>query len=261
MSCSSASPGWSLSMAISGGWQFSVRGRVAQHAQPVHADAGPDDAGVPPASPGRAARPSCRSIGRRSLRVLRLATAAGVFAAALLSPVLYAVGLRIADGRWDSRAASSGAAARAGVDLAALLPPEPEPSARARRDTRVAHAAAGCLLRKRRLAHVRRARHDASSRGGPAGGSRALVGRPRAASSARSRWAPSSTSPASNTHVPGPWALLRYVPVIGLARTPSRFSIVAMLMVAMLFGAALTWLGRQRPAPPARAPGRGAALC
>ena len=50
-----------------------------------------------------------------------------------------------------------------------------------------------------------------------------------------------------NTHVPGPWSLLRYVPVIGLARTPSRFSIVAMLMVAILFGAALTWLGRQRP--------------
>jgi hypothetical protein len=31
-----------------------------------------------------------------------------------------------------------------------------------------------------------------------------------------------------------------------MARTPSRFSIVAMLMVAVLFGAALTWLGRRR---------------
>jgi hypothetical protein len=50
-----------------------------------------------------------------------------------------------------------------------------------------------------------------------------------------------------NTHVPGPWALLRYVPVIGLARTPGRFSIVVALVVAMLFGAALTWLGRRWP--------------
>ena len=28
-----------------------------------------------------------------------------------------------------------------------------------------------------------------------------------------------------NTHVPGPWSLLRYVPVIGLARTPSRLRV------------------------------------
>ena len=41
-----------------------------------------------------------------------------------------------------------------------------------------------------------------------------------------------------NTHVPGPWAFLRYVPVIGLARTPSRFSIVFMLALAVLFAAA-----------------------
>ena len=64
-----------------------------------------------------------------------------------------------------------------------------------------------------------------------------------------------------NTHVPGPWALLRYVPVIGLARTPSRFSIVVMLMVAILFGAALTWLGRRWPARRRGAPDRGERCC
>ena len=32
-----------------------------------------------------------------------------------------------------------------------------------------------------------------------------------------------------NTYVPGPWALLRYVPVFGLARSPTRFAIVAAL--------------------------------
>ncbi|MBI1873225.1 MAG: hypothetical protein HYS05_04955 [Acidobacteria bacterium] len=42
-----------------------------------------------------------------------------------------------------------------------------------------------------------------------------------------------------NTYVPGPWALLRYLPLIGSARTPARFSIVLMLGVAILFGQAL----------------------
>ncbi len=50
-----------------------------------------------------------------------------------------------------------------------------------------------------------------------------------------------------NTYIPGPWALLRYVPVLGLARTPSRFSIVMMLAVAVLFAAALEWFGRRYP--------------
>lgn len=46
-----------------------------------------------------------------------------------------------------------------------------------------------------------------------------------------------------NTFVIGPWALLRYVPVIGMARSPSRFAIVAAMGVALLFGFALNaWL-------------------
>jgi hypothetical protein len=50
-----------------------------------------------------------------------------------------------------------------------------------------------------------------------------------------------------NTYVPGPWAVLRYVPLLGLARTPSRFSVVMMLAIAVLFAAALEWLGRTHP--------------
>jgi hypothetical protein len=50
-----------------------------------------------------------------------------------------------------------------------------------------------------------------------------------------------------NTHIPGPWALLRYGPVIGLARTPARFSVVVTLAVAVMFAAALAWLANQRP--------------
>ncbi len=50
-----------------------------------------------------------------------------------------------------------------------------------------------------------------------------------------------------NTTVPGPWSLLRYVPVIGMARAPSRFSIVAVLGASILFGFAVEAL-RQRAA-------------
>jgi hypothetical protein len=37
-----------------------------------------------------------------------------------------------------------------------------------------------------------------------------------------------------STHIPGPWALLRYVPVIGAARMPTRLSILVMMGLSML---------------------------
>lgn len=50
-----------------------------------------------------------------------------------------------------------------------------------------------------------------------------------------------------NTYIPGPWALLRYVPIIGIARTPTRFAVVAALGAAVLFAGALAALGRRYP--------------
>jgi hypothetical protein len=50
-----------------------------------------------------------------------------------------------------------------------------------------------------------------------------------------------------NTHIPGPWALLRYAPGFGLARMPSRFAIVAVLGVAVLFTGALAAMGQRWP--------------
>jgi hypothetical protein len=41
------------------------------------------------------------------------------------------------------------------------------------------------------------------------------------------------------TYVPTPWAILRYVPVIGAARMPQRFAVLVILGVAMLFAYAL----------------------
>jgi hypothetical protein len=50
-----------------------------------------------------------------------------------------------------------------------------------------------------------------------------------------------------NTFVPGPWAILRYVPLIGAVRTPSRFAVVAALGAAILLAGALAALGRRYP--------------
>ena len=50
-----------------------------------------------------------------------------------------------------------------------------------------------------------------------------------------------------NTHVPGPWALLRYAPGFGLARMPGRFAIVALLGVAVLMAGALAAIGQRWP--------------
>ena len=42
--------------------------------------------------------------------------------------------------------------------------------------------------------------------------------------------------------MPGPWAFLRYVPIIGLARAPSRFTVLVVLGLSILFAFALTRL-------------------
>lgn len=52
----------------------------------------------------------------------------------------------------------------------------------------------------------------------------------------------------ANTHVPGPWSLLRYLPLVGAARTPTRFAVMAALGVAILLAGALTALGTRFPA-------------
>jgi hypothetical protein len=49
------------------------------------------------------------------------------------------------------------------------------------------------------------------------------------------------------THVPGPWAILRYVPVLGVARSPARFAVLLILAVAVLVALALEALGAHRP--------------
>lgn len=49
------------------------------------------------------------------------------------------------------------------------------------------------------------------------------------------------------TYVPTPWALLRYAPIVGSARSPARFSVVTMLALAVTFGLALQSIGSRYP--------------
>ena len=50
-----------------------------------------------------------------------------------------------------------------------------------------------------------------------------------------------------NSHVPGPWALMRYVPIVGLARMPTRFAIVAIIGASVLLAGALAAMGTRWP--------------
>ena len=232
-----------LSMALSGGWQFSIRGRVASIRSlytPVLI--------LTLLAAARIAW-SCRATIIRfdrpsALRVLRLGMAAGIFATVLLSPVLYAVGLRIADGRWDTERVFWRSSPR-GIDLAALVLPNPNHP--------LAPEAIRAWLTPRPDAYF----ENVASLGFVALATIVVAWRagwriPRLWGGFAVVFGALALGPfvhiaGFNTHVPGPWALLRYVPVIGLARTPSRFSIVMVLMVAVLFAAALAWLGRRWP--------------
>jgi hypothetical protein len=186
-------------------------------------------------------RPGARN---DALRLASLTMAAGLVATALLSPILYAVGKKID----ASNLASPGVMWRsspAGVDLLALVIPNPN------------HPLTPDWI----VAWVR------SFQGGYLESvvSIPLIVLVTMLVAWRSGWRPSrwwtmlavafgalALGPfihvaGTNTYIPGPWALLRYVPVLGLARTPARFSVVMMLAVAVLFAAALAWIGRTYP--------------
>ena len=48
-----------------------------------------------------------------------------------------------------------------------------------------------------------------------------------------------------NTHVPGPWALVRYVPLVGAARMPTRLAVLVLLGESMLLAMAVQQLRRR----------------
>ena len=62
------------------------------------------------------------------------------------------------------------------------------------------------------------------------------------------------------TYVPTPWALLRYLPIIGAARMPTRLTIVVMLGVSMLLAMAVQHLRSRSRHPQLVVAGIGALL-
>jgi hypothetical protein len=50
-----------------------------------------------------------------------------------------------------------------------------------------------------------------------------------------------------NTQIPMPWSVLRYVPILGMVRSPGRFSVLVAMCVAILLAQALAHLGRRYP--------------
>ena len=187
------------------------------------------------------ARPRLATQGFEPRRIVGMLLAGGLVCATMLSPVLYALGHRMAEGGrlqeeifWRS--------SPAGIDLVAWLLPNPnhplagpgwrEWLTRERLDafpeqvaslTFVAIAVIAIVLWKRREPLPRR-----------------WVA--MTVSFALLALGPFIRVAGIETYVPGPWALLRYVPIIGGARMPTRFVVPAMLAFAVLFAVCLSRL-------------------
>lgn len=194
-------------------------------------------------------RPRIEPLTRFQPHALKLALIAALACAGPLSPVLFGLGQRVVDGRLVSppifwRSSPSG------VDLLSLVAPNPNhPVVRmlagdwqATAPTLfVEYAAASSLVA---LTIVVIAVWACGFR--PRAGWWWITGGFAALS-----LGPFVHVAGYNTHIPGPWSLLRYVPVIGMARTPSRFAIVAALGLAILMVGALMsivarWPNRRR---------------
>jgi hypothetical protein len=175
---------------------------------------------------------------------VRLAVVALMACAAPLSPVLYGLGTRIADGRFVSppvlwRSSPDG------VDLLALFTPNPNHPL-VQRFTDDAFLSSPAFLEYTAalslvaLGVIALAVWQFGFR--PRAGWWWLTG-----GFALLALGPFVHVAGFNTYVPGPWSLLRYVPLVGFARTPTRFAIVAALGVAILLAGAVAAIGQRHP--------------
>jgi hypothetical protein len=177
-------------------------------------------------------------------RCVRLTTITGIVTAALASPLLYAGAVRFARGEFDIptifwRSSPSG------IDLLAFVLPNP--------NHLLAPEAISQWLTERPQAYI----ENVASLPYVALGILFLAWR---AGWRPHRWwvgvfvtfgllalGPFVHVAGLNTYVPGPWALLRYIPVLGLVHTPARFAIPMTLSFAILVGDALRELIRRDP--------------
>jgi hypothetical protein len=235
--------GFIAALAISGGWPLSVMGRRL----PIHSLYTPMMVLTMLVATRVAWELRTSLLPTSGLwRLVRFSLAAGVVAICLLSPVLYATAVRIRT--WGQLDPSKifWRSSPGGVDALALLLPNPNHP-----------LAPGVFVDWLNSL--------------PAKYIEGLVSVPLVAIVTlcvawRAGWVPSrwwagltalfgllALGPfihiaGTNTYIPGPWAFLRYVPILGLTRSPSRFSVVLMLGVAILFATALAALARRYPA-------------
>lgn len=190
-------------------------------------------------------RPALMAIDANGLRrFMWVSTATLLVCTASLSPVLYALGHQIAEGRYPG-SLLFWRSSPPGVDLAAFLLPNPNhPWApegirlwlNALRNGYLENAASISLVALAVLA-------IAWTRGWRP---------PRVWTAIAGAFMLLALGPfvhvaGANTYVPGPWALARYLPIVGLARSPGRFVVILMLAIAALFAIALAWLTAPYP--------------
>jgi hypothetical protein len=234
--------GFIAALAISGGWELSVMGRPV----PIHSLYTPMMVLTMLVTIRVAWELRTTLLPASGLwRLVRFSLAAGVVAICLLSPVLYATAVRLKNGPFDASQifwrSSPG-----GVDVLALFLPNPN------------HPLAPAMFVDWLNSWPTRYIEGLVSVPLVAIATLCLAWR---AGWVPSRWWAGLTAlfgllalgpfihiAGVNTYAPGPWAFLRYVPILGLARSPSRFSVVLMLGVAILFATALVALTRRYPA-------------
>ena len=235
--------GFSVSLVIGGGWQISILGRhVSAHGLYTPMLLLTLLALLRAAWPYRRA---ALSIDRTEImRFGRAASVAVPVSALMLSPVLYAVGVRLRDTGFES-SRILWRSSPPGVDVVSFFLPNPNHP--------LAPEAIRAWLTPRPDLYLENV------------ASVPLVALIVVAVAIGAGWRPSRiwiaiTATFSvlalgpflhvwgfNTHVPGPWAFVRYLPLIGLARTPARMAIVVALGMSVLFATALTHLGHRWP--------------
>jgi hypothetical protein len=182
-------------------------------------------------------RPALMNVdGRGVLRLVRVGTITALVCAAVLSPVLYAVARRIAEGRWYG-SSTFWRSSPPGVDVLALVLPNPNhPFAPERIEAWLAAQPNGYLENAASIPLMALVVMAVAWRRGwrP----------PRIWTAIAGAFGLLSLGPfvhlaGVNTYVPGPWAVLRYVPIVELTRSPARFTVILMLAIAALFALAL----------------------
>jgi hypothetical protein len=189
-------------------------------------------------------RPRVSALSLPDPRSLTAVVAGGLAGAVVLSPVLYGASQRLFDGTWVSPPVYWRSSPR-GVDLLSFVTPNPshpimvgffgQPQLAAP-SVFVEYTASVSLIA---LAVIAVALWKARLR---AAGWVTLT-----IVFASLALGPFVHVGGANTFIPGPWAVLRYVPVFSMTRMPTRFAIVAALALSVLFALALARLGARYP--------------